>query len=87
MVLSVRDNGTGMDPGTLGRIFEPFFTTKGERGGTGLGLAQVYGFTQQVGGEVRVRNLPGAGAQIELLLPCPSEQASRDAEPGRAAAP
>ena len=53
--VSVRDNGPGIDPDVAEKIFEPFFTTKGEHG-TGLGLSQVYGGMQQIGGDARVHS-------------------------------
>jgi signal transduction histidine kinase/ActR/RegA family two-component response regulator len=67
--LSVIDEGVGMSRETLRRIFEPFFTTKGVGKGTGLGLAQVYGFTRASGGDVRVHSEPGVGTTVSLLLP------------------
>jgi signal transduction histidine kinase len=67
VVLYVEDTGTGMDEATLNRIFEPFFTTKGE-GGTGLGLAQIYGFMRQTGGGVTVESEPGIGTTFRLLF-------------------
>jgi len=67
--LSLRDTGTGMDEETLARVFEPFFTTKGVGQGTGLGLAQVYGFARQSGGGVRLQSVPGQGTTASLLLP------------------
>ena len=67
VVLEVEDTGTGMDEATLNRIFEPFFTTKGE-GGTGLGLAQIYGFMRQTGGGVTVESEPGEGTTFRLLF-------------------
>jgi signal transduction histidine kinase len=47
---------------------EPFFTTKGEEG-TGLGLAQVYGFMQQLGGDLTIDSQPGAGTAVHLCFP------------------
>ena len=67
--LSVRDTGCGMDDATQARVFEPFFTTRGERGGTGLGLATVYGAVRQNSGFIKVRSAPGQGATFTVWLP------------------
>jgi PAS domain S-box-containing protein len=67
--ISVSDNGAGMAPDVLARAFDPFFTTKPPGSGTGLGLAQVYGFTTQSGGKVRIVSELGKGTTVELLLP------------------
>jgi PAS domain S-box-containing protein len=82
--LSVADTGTGMSEATQARVFEPFFTTKGVGQGTGLGLAQVYGFARQSGGGVRLRSRPGEGTAVSLLLPV-SDAAPRAAASGDAA--
>lgn len=68
-VVQVKDNGQGMTPEIARRAFEPFFTTKGEKG-TGLGLAQVYRFMHQIGGDARLTSRPGQGTTIELYFPC-----------------
>lgn len=67
--LSVSDTGAGMSAETQARVFEPFFTTKEVGKGTGLGLAQVYGFAKQSGGAVRLQSRMGEGTTVSLLLP------------------
>jgi len=69
VTIAVSDDGVGMDADTLEHIFEPFFTTKGEGSGTGLGLATVYTFARQAGGDVQVRSAPGEGATFTMILP------------------
>jgi signal transduction histidine kinase/CheY-like chemotaxis protein len=71
--LTVSDNGPGMEPDVLERAFEPFFTTKPQGEGTGLGLAQVYGFARQVGGAARIQSAPGEGAAVSLFIPMANE--------------
>jgi PAS domain S-box-containing protein len=72
VVLSVSDNGTGMDAETQKHLFEPFFTTKPEGKGTGLGLALVYGVVQQSSGYLAVKSELLVGSTFEVLLPASS---------------
>ena len=65
--LCVVDQGVGVAPELLERLFDPFFTTR--RGGTGLGLALVKKFTEQMGGSVQIsNNSPEPGCTVSLQL-------------------
>src|SRR3546814_7107462 len=63
VAVAVEDTGRGMAPELCERVFEPFFTTKTVGKGTGLGLSQVYGFTAQSGGEVKITSKVGARSE------------------------
>lgn len=69
VVLSVSDSGCGMSQEVLAKAFEPFFTTKAVGKGSGLGLAQVFGFAKQSGGGVSIETAENAGTTIKVFLP------------------
>ena len=90
-VLEVEDTGSGMSEEVRAQAFEPFFTTKERGKGTGLGLAMVYGYAEQLGGTARIVSEPGVGTKVRVYLPLEAAGEARvaevvGAEPAQAAA-
>jgi len=70
VLLSISDNGCGMDKETISRIFDPFFTTKDVGVGTGLGLSITYDIiTNKHNGRIEVDSYENAGTTINIILP------------------
>ena len=68
-LLTVTDDGEGMDEETLARIFDPYYTDKPQGKGTGLGLAIVHGVVTAHGGAIQVDSSPGTGTSVRIYLP------------------
>lgn len=68
-VISISDNGIGMDSETLSRIFEPYFTTKAN--GTGLGMTMSYKVIKEFGGDIQVSSEKEIGSVFMIYLPIP----------------
>jgi len=83
-VLSIADNGTGIDEAVRPHLFEPFFTTKRTGKGIGLGLSFVHGIVQRSGGTITARNAEPQGAIFEIVLPI-DPAVSANSEDGRTA--
>ncbi len=74
VVLTVRDEGVGIDTEHLSRLTDPFFTTKRESGGTGLGLSVSDGIVKDHGGQMTFESTPGLGTTVTLSLPAAREE-------------
>ncbi len=69
----LKDNGIGMDEIVRQHCLEPFFSTKTLKGGTGLGLAMVYGMVQRHAGNIEIQSSPGHGTCVRLTFPIREE--------------
>ena len=68
VILSVRDDGPGIDEAVRDRIMDPFVSSKAQGQGTGLGLSICYGIIKRYDGEIRVESQPGEGATFQVVL-------------------
>jgi len=68
VIISISDNGAGIDKEKLGKIFNPFFTTK--KDGTGLGLSIAYKLIKEHNGQIDIKSKLGIGTEITISLPC-----------------
>lgn len=73
VLVTVRDEGTGIAPDHMPRLTDPFFTTKRESGGTGLGLSVSAGIVKELGGTLEFSSVQGQGTVVTLRLPAARE--------------
>jgi two-component system C4-dicarboxylate transport sensor histidine kinase DctB len=86
VVLSVEDNGPGLDAAALTRIFDPFFTTKPAGEGLGLGLPISLAIAREFGATLQPRPMPGGGLAFDLVMDVarePSKERSEAVSPER----
>jgi PAS domain S-box-containing protein len=83
LVLTVEDDGCGMDERTVARIFDPFFTTKANGKGTGLGLAMCQSIVERAGGFIEVESTQGTGTRFRIFLPTSAMRTSGVPEAAR----
>jgi PAS domain S-box-containing protein len=67
VLITIADQGVGINPEHLHKIFDPYFSTKQK--GSGLGLATVYSIVKQHGGFIACQPNPGPGVTFSLYLP------------------
>jgi CheY-like chemotaxis protein len=79
VLITLNDNGTGMNSEVLEHATEPFYTTK-KNEGNGLGLSMVYGFLQQSNGELNILSSPGNGTSLNMKFPAQPAQALQKTE-------
>ena len=84
-IITITDNGEGMDKDTQSKIFNPFFTTKPNEDGTGLGLTLSHDVVREHGGSIEVESEPNSGTSVSILLPTGrperEEDIAEDADP------
>ena len=81
-VITVSDNGCGMDAETAKHIFEPYYTTKNGEKNLGLGLYYCWNVMNAHGGSIRVSSEPGAGSTFTLLFPIKRPKRKKEAGNG-----
>lgn len=69
IVLSVSDQGKGIDDSVIDKLFEPFFTTKPIGEGSGLGLSVVHGIVASHKGSITAKNMKKGGANFTVKIP------------------
>jgi signal transduction histidine kinase len=85
VVVTISDNGCGMDEQTAKRAFDPFFSNKPAGRRRGLGLAKALRWIEASGGSIRLESRQGQGTRSIILLPAVRAAESKPATPARRA--
>jgi two-component system sensor histidine kinase HydH len=67
IIITIRDNGVGIEPENLSRVFDPYYTTKND--GTGLGLAMTSKIIEEHGGKIELSSVFGEFTEVRVILP------------------
>ena len=81
VLVTVNDDGCGIEPELLHTVFDPFYTSKQFGESNGLGLSMVYGFARQTGGHVLIESEPRVSTKVKLYLPRATTLATNAPEP------
>jgi len=87
VVISVKDDGPGIDEAIRDRLFDPFASTKSIQQGTGLGLALCYAIVKRCDGEIRVFSEPDQGTDFQVFLPAHNPVSKEASTPPRSQEP
>ncbi len=80
LVLTIIDEGIGIDDKDMPHIYEPFFTTKSMR--RGLGLSAVHGIVTEMKGAINIKSVSSEGAEVSVYLPLPKVKTAEKARTG-----
>lgn len=75
IVISLKDDGKGIEPENITRVIEPFFTTKNRSKASGLGLSMVHGFARQSNGALDIQSEREKGTTVMIMIPLLSDDA------------
>ena len=70
VLISIQDNGHGMNEESISKAFNPFYTTKTQGEGTGLGLSISYNLVRRYGGNIEIKSTQGMGTEFIISLLC-----------------
>ncbi|MGL1935410.1 MAG: PAS domain S-box protein [Fibrobacterales bacterium] len=69
VMVTVYDEGEGMNEDVMKQMKDPFFTTKRDQGGTGLGLSVSHGIMEAHSGRLEYKSIPGIGTEAHIIIP------------------
>jgi signal transduction histidine kinase len=83
VVLTIADNGTGMEEQTLKRAFDPFFSAKQAGRRRGMGLSKALRWVEASSGSIKLESRPTRGTRALVLLPAVKSQSQIERDAAR----